>query len=212
MGTPWRRPKRRHGGIPVPDTTRTMGVKEMTPAKLVAVCALLVVVAVTGRVQGTQEPEPGRETIVYSSIQPSNRDLYLFDGPGSEPRRLTTAPGLDYNGVVSPDGRWVVFTSERSGSPRPVRARPAGRGGAAAPGREPRDGGRRGHLAGRPAAALRQHAQRQRGHLRDAVPARGPARGGRGAEPDGPRGRRLQPRLLARRNPDSLSPAAATHR
>ena len=117
MGTPWRRPKRRHGGIPVPDTIRTMGVKEMTPAKLVAVCALLVVVAVTGRVQGAQEPEPGRETIVYSSIQPSNRDLYLFDSPGSEPRRLTTDPGLDYNGVVSPDGRWVVFTSERSGSP-----------------------------------------------------------------------------------------------
>ena len=78
---------------------------------------LLVLVVVTGRVHGTQEVAPERETIVYSSIQPSNWDLYLFDGPGSAPRRLTTDPGLDYNGVISPDGRWVVFTSERSGNP-----------------------------------------------------------------------------------------------
>ena len=85
--------------------------------KLVAVCALLVAFAVTVPVEGGQEPESPRETIVYSSIQPANWDLYLFDGPGSEPRRLTTDPGLDYNGVISPDGRWVVFTSERTGSP-----------------------------------------------------------------------------------------------
>ena len=85
--------------------------------KLVAVCALFVAFAVTVPVQGGQEAEPSRETIVYSSIQPANWDLYLFDGPGSEPRRLTTDPGLDYNGVVSPDGRWIVFTSERTGSP-----------------------------------------------------------------------------------------------
>ena len=84
---------------------------------LAALPGLLVVVAGTGRVHGTQEPGPARETIVYSSIQPSNWDLYLFDGPGSEPRRLTTDPGLDYNGAISPDGRWVVFTSERSGNP-----------------------------------------------------------------------------------------------
>ena len=84
--------------------------------------AILVVVVATGRVhgagaRGAQEAEPARETIVYSSIQPSNWDLYLFESPGSTPRRLTTDPGLDYNGVISPDGRWVVFTSERSGNP-----------------------------------------------------------------------------------------------
>ena len=89
----------------------------MKPAKLVAVCALLVAVAVTAPVRGGQEPEPPRETIVYSSILPANWDLYLFDGPGSAPRRLTTDPGLDYNAAISPDGRWVVFTSERTGSP-----------------------------------------------------------------------------------------------
>ena len=87
----------------------------MKPAKIAAFCALPV--AVTGHLHAAQEAEPARETIVYSSILPANWDLYLFDGPGSEPRRLTTDPGLDYNGVISPDGRWVVFTSERTGSP-----------------------------------------------------------------------------------------------
>ena len=85
--------------------------------KLVVVCALLVAFAVTVPVEGGQEPEPSRETIVYSSIQPANWDRYLFDGPGSEPRRLTSDAGLDYNAAISPDGRWVVFTSERTGSP-----------------------------------------------------------------------------------------------
>ncbi len=94
-----------------------MGMRGMQRAKIVALFALLVAVAVTGLAQARQEPAPSRETIVYSSIQPSNWDLYLFDGPGSAPRRLTTDPGLDYNGVFSPDGRWVVFTSERTGSP-----------------------------------------------------------------------------------------------
>ena len=97
----------------------------MKPAKLAALCALLAAVVATGylralraaRRRRAQESKPVRETIVYSSILPANWDLYLFEGPGSEPRRLTTDPGLDYNGVISPDGRWVVFTSERTGSP-----------------------------------------------------------------------------------------------
>ena len=57
------------------------------------------------------------ETVVFSSLAPGNWDVYRFDRPGEPPRRLTTDPGLDYNPVVSPDGRWVVFTSERAGSP-----------------------------------------------------------------------------------------------
>ena len=134
----------------------------MRSVKLVAVCALLVAVAVTVPVRGGQEPEPARETIVYSSILPANWDLYLFDGPGSEPRRLTTDPGLDYNAAISPDGRWVVFTSERTGSPDLYVLDLHGQRRAAAAGRGPRHGGRGGHLAGRPAPALRQHPGRQR--------------------------------------------------
>ncbi|MCY4030146.1 MAG: hypothetical protein OXH75_28030 [Acidobacteria bacterium] len=93
-----------------------LGVRPLAAAGL-GLLLLVVIGAVTGSVPAAQEAGPPRETIVYSSIQPANWDLYLFETPGEKPRRLTEDPGLDYNPVVSPDGRWVVFTSERSGSP-----------------------------------------------------------------------------------------------
>ncbi len=57
------------------------------------------------------------ERIVYSSLRPGNWDIFLFPGAGAPPRRLTDHPGLDYGAAFSPDGRWVVFTSERRGNP-----------------------------------------------------------------------------------------------
>ena len=58
-----------------------------------------------------------QDRILYSTLRPANWDIYLFDGQGREPRRLTDDPALDYNPVFSPDGRWVVFCSERRGNP-----------------------------------------------------------------------------------------------
>lgn len=56
------------------------------------------------------------EAVVYTTLRPPNWDIYLFEKPGSPPRALTDDPALDYNAVISPDGRWVVFTSERTGN------------------------------------------------------------------------------------------------
>ncbi len=56
------------------------------------------------------------EAIVYTTTRPPNFDIYLFDEPDQSPRRLTDDPAMDYNAVFSPDGRWVVFTSERGGN------------------------------------------------------------------------------------------------
>lgn len=63
-------------------------------------------------------PKPAlAEAVVYTTLRPSNWDIYLFEEAGAQPSQLTDDPALDYNAVFSPDGRWVVFTSERSGSP-----------------------------------------------------------------------------------------------
>jgi Tol biopolymer transport system component len=56
------------------------------------------------------------DRVAYTSFQPaSNWDIYLFNHSGEAPQRLTDYPGLDYDPVVSPDGRWLVFCSERRG-------------------------------------------------------------------------------------------------
>jgi Tol biopolymer transport system component len=66
--------------------------------------------------ESTGAPGELEETIVYSTIRPANWDLYLFDETGAAPQPLTTSPSPDYNPVFSPDGRWVVFTSDRHGT------------------------------------------------------------------------------------------------
>jgi TolB protein len=58
---------------------------------------------------------PPGERILYTVLRPSNLDVFLLE-PGGEPRRLTVNPGLDYNPVLSPDGRWLVYTSEHGGN------------------------------------------------------------------------------------------------
>ena len=42
-------------------------------------------------------------------------DVYVADADGSEPEVLVGGPGYDAEATVSPDGRYVVFTSTRSG-------------------------------------------------------------------------------------------------
>ncbi len=65
----------------------------------------------------TAAASAGNERIVYSSLRPGNWDVFYFASAGAAPRRLTDHPGLDYDAALSPNGRWVVFTSERRGNP-----------------------------------------------------------------------------------------------
>src|SRR5215813_12192022 len=71
-----------------------------------------------GLAQPTTVPSADKssETLVYTSLRPGNWDIHLFDSLPSTPRRLTNHPNLDYNAVLSRDGRWVVFVSERDGN------------------------------------------------------------------------------------------------
>ena len=101
----------------------------MTPRTLAALPAMLLTAcgpsagpapnagADAGGADAASADAGGAERIVYSSLRPSNWDIYLFERPGAEPERLTDHPGLDYDATFSPDGRWLVFTSERRGNP-----------------------------------------------------------------------------------------------
>ena len=77
--------------------------------------ALPAIVALAVCACAPQTTEPDR--LVYSAYTPSNWDIYLFTQAGGSAQPLTTHPALDYEPTISPDGRWVVFTSERDGSP-----------------------------------------------------------------------------------------------
>ena len=78
--------------------------------------AALLLLVLTGSAADS-DPKARPDRIAYISFQPGNTDIYLFAGRGKAPQRLTADPGLEYDPVVSPDGRWLVFTSDRHGTP-----------------------------------------------------------------------------------------------
>ena len=53
---------------------------------------------------------------VKKQIVGSNRDLWTVAADGSNPVRVTDDAPTDWNPVWSPDGRWLYFLSNRSGS------------------------------------------------------------------------------------------------
>ncbi|MDT4897018.1 MAG: eukaryotic-like serine/threonine-protein kinase [Acidobacteriota bacterium] len=54
--------------------------------------------------------------IVYVSDASGNRDLWIMDADGSNQKQLTFDAGTNLGPVVSPDGRYVVFVSDRKNS------------------------------------------------------------------------------------------------
>lgn len=58
------------------------------------------------------------DRIFYSTFSPQDWDIYISKDQGKSFEKFTDHPSLEYNAVISPDGKWVVFTSERSGTPK----------------------------------------------------------------------------------------------
>ena len=57
-----------------------------------------------------------KTTMLMNRLGPSAMTLCLANADGSGERPLFSSSGFDYNASFSPDGKWIVFTSERNGS------------------------------------------------------------------------------------------------
>src|SRR5258708_4394457 len=64
----------------------------------------------------TALPVYAKHGILMNRIGPSDADLFIANADGTGERKLLSASGFDYNGSFSADGKWTVFTPERSGS------------------------------------------------------------------------------------------------
>src|SRR6266436_3446012 len=56
-----------------------------------------------------------KQTMLMNRLGPSQMTLYIASAEGSGERPLFSSSGFDYNASFSPDGKWIVFTSERNG-------------------------------------------------------------------------------------------------
>lgn len=70
---------------------------------------------------------PDAQWLVYTAERgDGNYDIYKIPAEGGEEVRLTTAEGLDDGSEYSPDGDYIYFNSERTGSMELWRMRPDG--------------------------------------------------------------------------------------
>jgi Tol biopolymer transport system component len=66
--------------------------------------------------------------LLFSRLGPEKIGLFIADVDGGHERALLRPDSLDYNASFSADGKWIVFTSERSGSADIYRIHPDGDG------------------------------------------------------------------------------------
>jgi hypothetical protein len=54
--------------------------------------------------------------LLYQRLGPVKTGVFIADGDGGHERALVRPDSLDYNASFSTDGKWIVFSSERSGT------------------------------------------------------------------------------------------------
>lgn len=64
---------------------------------------------------GDPHPLPGSDRLVFTAARDGRWDLWTVALDGTDLRQLTDDPCLDRDPVASPDGRWIVFSSDADG-------------------------------------------------------------------------------------------------
>ena len=67
-----------------------------------------------------------KDRVVFTEIAPLRSGVFISDADGRNERLLLQEVSLDYNASFSPDGQWIIFTSERVGSADIYRVHPDG--------------------------------------------------------------------------------------
>ena len=73
-------------------------------SKIVLLLALNFVISATAK-----------DVMLMNRIGPSKSELYVANADGSGEHKLLNFYSFDYHASYSYDGKWIVFTSERSG-------------------------------------------------------------------------------------------------
>ena len=84
-------------------------------------------VAITGlMLLGAQGPST--PTIAFNRVEVGQPEIFVAASDGSNEHPLLPNPDRDYDAIWSPDGKSIVFTSERNGSADLFRVNPDGSG------------------------------------------------------------------------------------
>ena len=96
----------------------------MVTRNVVAVVVLAASV-VGAKLMAQNQP---RYQVLFNRFQVPVMTLHIADADGKRERALLATPELDYSPSFSPDGQWLVFTSERDGQAEIYRVHPDGSG------------------------------------------------------------------------------------
>jgi Tol biopolymer transport system component len=88
----------------------------------------VILVALTAMLAAAQAPAPQRIAFARAFPNPGQLGLFIAAADGSNERLLLAAANLDYDPAWAPDGRSIIFTSERDGSADLYRVNPDGTG------------------------------------------------------------------------------------
>lgn len=93
----------------------------MTSVRLAAIVLTWPILGCQSAQKQNSQPQQDQadqiEQVVYTTLAPQGWDVFLYEASSGIVRSLAAHAALDYDPTFSPDGNWIVFTSERRGNP-----------------------------------------------------------------------------------------------